>query len=64
MLQVSATNMAVKYHPQKPRVIQELEVELEEGKRMFKMEGIGEWESVDMFKYLVEKGGIESINEE
>ena len=64
MLQVSASQMAVKYHPQKPRIVQEIEVEMEESKRMFKMEGSGEWQSLDMFKYLHKKGGIQSIHEE
>lgn len=59
LLQVPVSKIQFKCNPQKPKIIHELVVvkEGEEG-RVFKIEGYGEWESAELFKYIVEKDGL------
>jgi hypothetical protein len=59
VVKVGTEHMQVLYNPVKPKVVHEI-VLMEEAKKknVFKIEGYGEWESSELFRYITESGGI------
>lgn len=59
MIRVAASNIQVLYNPVKPKVVHEIAfLEEERKKNVFKIEGYGEWESPELFRFITETGGI------
>lgn len=59
ILTVPLQNMKVHYSKQKSKIVHQIEIVNDDNsKRAFKIEGYGEWESSEVFKYIVENGGI------
>jgi hypothetical protein len=59
-MRVAASNMQVLYNPAKPKVVHEIVFLEERKKNVFKIEGYGEWESPELFRFITETGGIQT----
>jgi hypothetical protein len=58
LLKVEAENVQVMYNPQKPKVVHQIALLNQKKQNVFKIEGYGEWESPELFRFITQSGGI------